>query len=131
MNTPTFRYMPKADVLASIGLSNTGLYERIKAKTFPAPVALGKQCVRWRPDEVFAWMERQSENRDANQEERVAKARAAASKSVKKRIISAALLSGGVAKMETLPRNDTAPTVGHSPSQCNTLADQRPRSSGA
>lgn len=97
MNTPTFRYMPKAEVLASVGLSNTALYERIKAKNFPAPVALGKQCVRWRSDEVWAWMERQSENRDVDQEERVTKARAAALKSVMKRSTSAALLSGGVA----------------------------------
>lgn len=94
MNSPTFRYMPKAEVLASVGLSNTALYERIKAKNFPAPVALGKQCVRWRSDEVSAWMERQSESRDVGQPERAEKARTAAAKSIENRRVSAADLAG-------------------------------------
>ena len=94
MNSPTYRYMSKAEVLASVGLSNTALYERIKAKTFPAPVALGKQCVRWRSDEVSAWMERQSESRDIGQAERAEKARTAVAKSIEKRRVSAANLAG-------------------------------------
>lgn len=85
MSTPTFRYMPKAEVLASVGLCKTALYERIKAKNFPAPVSLGKQCVRWRSDEVLAWMEAQSENRDAGKEDRSAKARAAVTKRIETR----------------------------------------------
>lgn len=131
MDAPTFRFMPRAEVLDTVGFSNTALYERIKNKSFPAPVALGKQCVRWRSDEVAAWMERQSENRDVDQEERVTKARAAALQSVKKRSTIAALMSGGAAKMETLPKNDTAPTEGHTSCQCSNLADQRPQSSRA
>ena len=93
MNAPSYRYMPQAEVSASIGLSKTKLYELIKSKDFPAPVSLSAQCVRWRSDEVASWMDRASENRDSGKEDRSVKARTAAIKSVKKRRASLAELA--------------------------------------
>ncbi len=86
--------MPISEVTTSTGLSKTPIYGRIKTGDFPAPVTLSKQCVRWRSDEVSAWMDRQSENRDAGQAERVTKARTAAAKSIEKRRANLAELAG-------------------------------------
>ena len=95
MNAPTYRYMPLSEVLASTGLSKTKLYERIKNGDFPVQITLSKQCVRWRSDEVAAWMERQSDNRNIGQSERSEKARVAAKKSVETRHIKPANQDGG------------------------------------
>ena len=75
--TPSFRYLPLKEVLHFTGLSKSPLYERIKSGDFPASIPLARNCVRWRSDEVAAWMERQSENRNAGKEDRSGKARAA------------------------------------------------------
>lgn len=78
MNQITFRYIDLKEVSHLSGLTKTPLYERIKSGDFPAPVPLSKNCVRWRSDEIAAWMHKQSENRDSGKEDRSAKARAAA-----------------------------------------------------
>lgn len=73
-----FRYLPLKEVLHFTGLSKSPLYERVKTGDFPKPIALSKQCVRWRSDEVFEWMNRQSAQRGVGSAERSAKARSAA-----------------------------------------------------
>ena len=79
MNTPNFRYIDIKEVNHLTGLTKTPLYARIKSGEFPAPIPLSRNCVRWRSDEVAAWMDRQTEKRDAGTEDRSAKARAAVS----------------------------------------------------
>lgn len=44
------------DVTACTSLSKTTVYKRIAEGTFPAPVSLGAQCVRWRASDISAWV---------------------------------------------------------------------------
>ena len=39
------------------GLSRSALYRAKQAGTFPSPVSVGDHAVRWRSDEVYAWVE--------------------------------------------------------------------------
>ena len=41
--------------LASI--SRAAIYAQMSAGTFPRPVKIGPQAVRWRKDEVLTWIE--------------------------------------------------------------------------
>ena len=85
--------MTQAEVSASIGLSKTKLYELIKSKDFPAGISLSRQCVRFRSDEVAAWMDARSLERDVGKDDRSAKASLAAGKSVEKRRASLSALT--------------------------------------
>lgn len=38
------------------GLSRSSIYERVKNKTFPAPVLLGPRAVGWRNGDIQAWL---------------------------------------------------------------------------
>ena len=61
-----------------VGLRKSAIYARIKAGDMPAPVVLGERCVRWRSDEIQAWMEGKAAARTASTDTvRHAKARKA------------------------------------------------------
>lgn len=51
------RLLKLIGVLDATGLSKTGLYARIRAGEFPAPVTLSARSVAWRSDEVEHWVE--------------------------------------------------------------------------
>lgn len=51
---PTLVRLPR--VLATIGLSRSTLYNRIKEGTFPAPITIGPRSVAWIAEEVEAWI---------------------------------------------------------------------------
>ena len=87
MNQINFRYIDFKEVAHVTGLTKTPLYARIKSGDFPSPIPLSVNCVRWRSDEVAAWMDRQSENRDAGKEDRTAKARAVVAKRLDRRAL--------------------------------------------
>lgn len=56
--TPNPRTILKIDeVLRRTGLKTTGLYDRIKNRTFPAQVSLGARAVGWYEDEVQDWID--------------------------------------------------------------------------
>jgi predicted DNA-binding transcriptional regulator AlpA len=59
MNVPTFELWKATQVCRVIGIGRTGLYERVSAGTFPAPLKTGR-LVRWRSDEVAEWMNTQA-----------------------------------------------------------------------
>lgn len=50
------------EVIARVGLGRTAIYDRIRAKTFPEPVKLGRAS-GWVEAEVSAWLQKQIENR--------------------------------------------------------------------
>lgn len=52
----TDRILRFAEVSARTGLKRTTIYARIKAGSFPAPVALGTHHVGWRESEIAAWI---------------------------------------------------------------------------
>ncbi len=74
MQTAAFKYLDYPQVCELVGLSKTPIRSRIKAGVFPAPVAFSSRCVRFRSDEVAAWMEAQAKAADATLTERTAKA---------------------------------------------------------
>nr|WP_058989179.1 AlpA family phage regulatory protein [Acetobacter senegalensis] len=44
------------EVIKRTSLSRTTIWRRLKSKSFPEPVRLSEQCVRWRADEVDSWI---------------------------------------------------------------------------
>ena len=74
MQSAPFKYIDYPQVCELVGLSKTPIRERIKAGTFPAPVALSSRCVRFRSDLVAAWMEAQATAVDMTRSARTAKA---------------------------------------------------------
>jgi len=51
------RYLRRREVEDLTGLSRSAIYRRIDAGTFPRPVKLSPQCVRWRETDVTAWQQ--------------------------------------------------------------------------
>lgn len=39
-----------------VGLKNSAIYERAKARTFPAPLRLSYKCSRWRAGDIRRWL---------------------------------------------------------------------------
>ncbi len=74
MQTAAFKYLDYPQVCDLVGLSKTPIRTRIKAGTFPAPVALSSRCVRFRSDQVAQWMENQAKAGDSSKVERTTKA---------------------------------------------------------
>lgn len=74
MNAAPFKYLNYPQVCELVGLSKTPIRSRIKAGTFPAPVALSSRCVRFRSDQVAAWMEAQAAAGDSTAAVRTEKA---------------------------------------------------------
>lgn len=74
MNAAPFKYLDYPQVCELVGLTKTPIRSRIKAGTFPAPVALSSRCVRFRSDQVAAWMEAQATAGDSTVEARTEKA---------------------------------------------------------
>jgi prophage regulatory protein len=70
MHEAPFRFLDFPEVSETVKLSRTPIRNRIKAGTFPAPVALSSRCVRWRSTDIAAWLEAQG---DTTQEQRSAK----------------------------------------------------------
>ena len=60
------RFMRLPQVMASTGLSKSGIYKYIKQGQFPRPVPLGGHYVAWLSSEIDAWMQsRISERNEA------------------------------------------------------------------
>lgn len=74
MQSAPFKYLDYPQVCELVGLTKTPIRERIKAGTFPAPVAFSSRCVRFRSDQVTQWMEEQAKSVDSTRAERTAKA---------------------------------------------------------
>jgi prophage regulatory protein len=45
-----------SDVCKLVGLSRSSIYSRVGEGTFPAPVKLSDHCVRWRREDLEAWV---------------------------------------------------------------------------
>lgn len=56
-----------SQVSEAVALGRSSIYQRIKEETFPRPVSLGAHCVRWRSDEIAAWIDAQTTRADAVQ----------------------------------------------------------------
>jgi predicted DNA-binding transcriptional regulator AlpA len=61
---------------------------------WPTPVVLSGRCIRYRSDEVQAWLDKKSSDRTAGHAERQEQARKAGKAGVAKRKATAAELSG-------------------------------------
>lgn len=51
------RLLRLAEVKAATGLSHSTIYRRMSDGTFPRPVSLGPQTVRWRERDIISWQE--------------------------------------------------------------------------
>ncbi len=52
----TEKILRKPEVLASIGMGNTWLYEAVRRSDFPQPVKIGERAVGWRKTDVDEWL---------------------------------------------------------------------------
>ena len=57
MTADTVRLLRRAEVESITGLSRSALYRAMRAGTFPIPVSVGGHAVRWRSNEVVAWVD--------------------------------------------------------------------------
>ena len=46
-----------AAVLDIVGVSRSALYEWMNEGRFPRPITIGPKTVRWRPEDIEAWLE--------------------------------------------------------------------------
>ena len=54
----------RREVEAATGLSRSSLYRLSAAGLFPRPIKLGARAVGWRADEIAAWIEQRTAERD-------------------------------------------------------------------
>ena len=59
------RLLKRREVEHMTGLATSSLYSRIKAGTFPKPIPIGVQSVRWPLSRVQAWIDEQIERAEA------------------------------------------------------------------
>ncbi len=97
----TYSFMPIPEVERATGFGKSKIYDSLNPESdgydpdFPNPVVLSKRCVRWRSDEIQAWLDKKSAaSRDAGRVERKTQAKAAARVSVAKRKATATELAG-------------------------------------
>ena len=45
-----------SEVQILVSLKKTAIYSRVKAGVFHEPVTLGERCVRWRTEDIEAWL---------------------------------------------------------------------------
>ena len=45
-----------SEVQRIVGLKKTAIYSRVEAGLFPEPLKLSERCVRWRAEEIEAWV---------------------------------------------------------------------------
>jgi len=57
------RILRKPEVLETVGLGNTALYELISDGEFPRPIQLSKRSVGWLESEVQEWIKDQAAKR--------------------------------------------------------------------
>ncbi|MET4680410.1 helix-turn-helix transcriptional regulator [Stenotrophomonas rhizophila] len=62
-HTPPPRLLRLKEVQDRVGMSKTTIYDRVKAKTFPAPVHLGTMAA-WVESEVDRWIIERITERD-------------------------------------------------------------------
>ena len=49
--------LTRAEVEERVGLRRSAIYAMMRAGRFPEPVKISSRCVRWRSDEVQAWID--------------------------------------------------------------------------
>ena len=57
------RILRKPEVIKTVGLKQTALYELISDGEFPRPIQLSKRSVGWLESEVQQWIKDQAEKR--------------------------------------------------------------------
>jgi prophage regulatory protein len=67
-------------VAARLGMGKTTIHAKIKAGAFPQPVRLSANCVRWRSDEVAAWIDQATQKARTDDSAIVATVKARAQK---------------------------------------------------
>lgn len=94
-------FMPLPETSRTTGLGKSLIYEKLNPESdkydpdFPKPVVLSRRCVRWRSDEIQAWMNARSADRDAGHAERQEQASRAGRASAKRKASAAELAGQG------------------------------------
>lgn len=95
-----YALMPIPEVERVVGFGKSKIYAMQDPKSdqfdpdWPAPVVLSSRCVRWRSDEVQAWLDKKSADRDSGRVDRQELAKKAAKAGAAKRKATAVELAG-------------------------------------
>lgn len=95
-----YHLMPIPEVERVVGFGKSKIYAMLDPKSdqfdpdWPSPIALSRRCVRWRSDEIQAWLDQKSADRTAGHAERQEQARKAGKAAVAKRKATAIELAG-------------------------------------
>lgn len=52
-------------VVSAVGLSYTSIFRLMRSGSFPRPIPLGDKAVGWRRDEIEAWLDARTRERDS------------------------------------------------------------------
>ncbi|WP_159876847.1 helix-turn-helix transcriptional regulator [Aquitalea denitrificans] len=58
---PTTGFVRLADLRQIIPLSDSSIWRRVKAGTFPTPVKLSERVTAWRAEAIRAWLDEQGQ----------------------------------------------------------------------
>lgn len=95
-----YHLMPIPEVERVVGFGKSKIYAMQDAKSdqfdpdWPAPVVLSRRCVRWRSDEIQAWLDKKSSDRTVGHAERHEQARNAGKARAAKHKANAIELTG-------------------------------------
>lgn len=53
-----YKLLTLREVVEITGISKSKIYRDMRVGLFPQPLRLGKNCVRWRNDEIVDWISR-------------------------------------------------------------------------
>ncbi len=63
-----FELLRRFQVQNKTGLSKSGIYSKVKNKTFPKPLKIGPRAVAWRKNDVELWIRSLKPNQDEGKE---------------------------------------------------------------
>lgn len=95
-----YHLMPVPEVERVVGFGKSKIYAMQDPTSdqfdpdWPSPVVLSRRCVRWRSDEIQAWLDKKSADRTAGHAERQKQAQNAGKASAAKRKASPLDLAG-------------------------------------
>ena len=60
------RLMTRQEVEEFVQLSSTTIYRLMQTDQFPAPLKIGISAVRWRPEDIRAWLDTRPTTKELN-----------------------------------------------------------------
>jgi len=63
-----FELLRRLQVQKKTGLSKSGIYSKLKNKSFPKPVKIGERAVAWRKSDIDGWINSLQQSEEKGEE---------------------------------------------------------------